>query len=118
MDFNKTELDTEHGFQTEPGFTVDEVIGKLECAVITCHSDLNPEVKQRVVIEVPGPSGKIVARVHDFAFIRRAHGSQIIGDVWTFGMVTKARVLTIVKRILGALEVDLIEKLKKLLERH
>lgn len=108
------EMDRAHGFQRERGFAVDEIVGELVVPVVLCHSDEHPAPAQRVVMFTV--DGKV--RVHDYLAVGRAHGRQIVGDKWTWGKATAARVLTVVGRVMVQLEGRLLSKLAKLLGIH
>lgn len=73
--------DDEQGYQDDPGFVVDGVVGKLEIPVVLCHTKGNPTPKERVVI-LDG-DGKY--RVHDYIAVRRVSGKQVAADVWMLG---------------------------------
>jgi hypothetical protein len=101
--------DTQHGFQNEPGFDIDEVVGELTLTVVRCHSDRNPSPKERVILLTPNGT----LRVHDFIMVRRAHGKIIPGDVWTFGESTETRVRNILSRLMLGAREQAFELIKK-----
>ena len=101
------ELDHEHGFQNEPGFEIDGVVGELKLTVILCHSARNPQPKERVVMRLPDGS----VRVHDHVGVARAHGHQIVHDRWSAQALGIERVVTFVRRLFQSIEVKAIEKL-------
>ena len=50
-------LDDKHGFQKQPGFKVDEIVGEISVQVVKCHSSRDKTPKERVVMIMP--NGKV-----------------------------------------------------------
>ena len=99
------------GFQNEPGFEIDEIVGHLKIPIIKCHSRRHPTPKERVVMLLP--DGKTV-RIHDYVMIRRCHGKEVVGDVWSLARVGVERALEFAKRLINGIGEKAIVKLAKL----
>jgi hypothetical protein len=84
--------DDERGYQDDPGFVVDEVVGVLQIPIVKCHTSKDPSPKERVAIL--DEQGDL--RIHDYIAVRRVQGHEVAGDVWMFGNAGIARVLEIV----------------------
>ena len=98
---------TEHGFQRSAGFMIDGVVGELKLTVVKCHSSRDPEIKERVIMQLP--NGDL--RVHDYIGVRRCHGHQIACDIWSGMNVAKSRILSFVAKILKGINQDILGKL-------
>lgn len=95
-DEQELKFDPSHGFQNEPGFQIDDVVGEIRLKVVMCHSLRRPQPKQRVVMLMP--DGESI-RVHDYVGVSRAHGVQVVHDRWSLVRVGKDRVLEFFRRL-------------------
>jgi hypothetical protein len=105
--------DDEQGYQDDPGFVVDSVVGKIEIPIVLCHTSANKTPKERVVIlDADGQY-----RVHDYVMVKRVQGHEVAGDVWMLGQAAGDRLLAIIAGQLAPLPGLLGELLAKLLNK-
>lgn len=103
--------DTQHGFQREPGFKVDGVVGQLSVLVVECSSDRHPTPKRRVVMLLTGPEQTWLMRCHDWVGICRDRGKMIVHDRWSLGRSLLDRFRDLCIRTLAVLEKDTVGKI-------
>lgn len=109
--------DTQHGFQREPGFKVDEVVGQLSVLIVKCSSDRSPVPKRRVVMLLPGPEQTWLMRVHGYVGICRDRGKQVVHDRWSLGRSLLDRFRDLCVRTLAVLEAETVGRILDILRR-